>query len=77
MPTNYMIYHGLKYYSYDQLATIVAQRTKELIDKSGNREYYNSETGEGLGMNPFWGWSLLGHFFFLEEKLPMDITQIN
>jgi hypothetical protein len=72
-----MIYHGLKFYGYNDLATIVAERTKELVDKSGNREYYNSETGEGLGMNPFWGWSLLGHFFKLEEKLKWDITNLN
>ncbi len=77
MPTNYMIYHGLKFYGYNDLATIVAKRSEELIAKSGNREYYNSETGEGLGMNPFWGWSLLGHFFQLEEKLKWDITNLN
>jgi hypothetical protein len=76
MPTNYMVYHGLKFYGYTDLATIVAKRSEELIANSGNREYYNSETGEGLGMNPFWGWSLLGHFFDLEENLKWDINDI-
>jgi hypothetical protein len=76
MPTNYMVYHGLKSYGYNDLAAIVAKRTEELIAASGNREYYNSETGEGLGMNPFWGWSLLGHFFELEENLSWDINSI-
>ena len=73
--TNYMVYHGLKFYGYNILATIVAQRTKELIDKSGNREYFNSETGEGEGANTY-GWTLLGHFFALEEKLTWDINDI-
>lgn len=77
MPTNYMIYHGAKWYGYDIVATTIAQRTNELMKKAGNREYYNSETGEGLGLNPFWGWSLLGHFFDLEETLGVDINTID
>ena len=74
MPTNYMVYHGLKFYGYPQIASVVAQRTKELMKKAGNREYYNSETGEGVGLDPFWGWSLLGHFFALEEDLTWDLN---
>jgi hypothetical protein len=54
---------------------VVAQRTVELMQKAGNREYYNTETGEGLGLDPFWGWSLLGHFFMLEENLDWNINQ--
>jgi hypothetical protein len=76
MPTNYMVYHGLKNYGYNDLASILAQRTKELLDKSGNREYFSSETGEGLGCDPFWGWTLIGHFFDLEENLKWDINNI-
>lgn len=75
MPTNYMIYNGLKFYGYNQIATVVAQRTVELMQKAGNREYYNTETGEGLGLDPFWGWSLLGHFFMLEEKLEWNLNK--
>ena len=76
MPTNYMVYNGLKFYGYNQIATVVAQRTVELLKKSGDREYYNTETGEGLGLDPFWGWSLLGHFFMLEEKLDWNINHL-
>lgn len=76
MPTNYMIYHGLKYYGYKDLAKLVAVQTNQLMKKSGDREYYNSETGEGLGLDPFWGWSLLGHFFDYEEKSSSDINLI-
>jgi neutral trehalase len=74
IPTNYMVYNGLKNYGYNQIASVVAQRTAELMKKAGNREYYNTESGEGLGLNPFWGWSLLGHFFMLEEKLDWNIN---
>ena len=77
MPTNYMIYHGLKWYGYDNIASALAQRSVELINHAGDREYYNSETGEGVGLDPFWGWSLLGHFFMLEENLDWDINKFN
>jgi len=77
IPANYMIYHGLKWYGYDGIASSMARRTVDLIEKAGNREYYNSETGEGMGLDPYWGWSLLGHFFMLEEVLDWDITEIN
>ncbi len=77
IPTNYMVYNGLKYYGYDQIASVLAQRTKELMDKAGNREYYETETGNGLGLDPFWGWSLLGHFFMLEEDLKWDINSVD
>jgi len=76
IPTNYMMYHAAKNYGYGIVASAIAQRTNELMLKAGNREYYNSETGEGLGLNPFWGWSLLGNFFMLEEKLDWDITKL-
>jgi hypothetical protein len=77
MPTNYMIYHGTKSYGYDIVATTIAQRTNELMKKAGDREYYNSETGEGVGLDPFWGWSLLGHFFNLEESLDVNINSLD
>ncbi len=38
IPTNYMIYHGLKFYGYNQLASLVAYKTYELVKKAGNRE---------------------------------------
>ncbi|WP_347840183.1 trehalase family glycosidase [uncultured Draconibacterium sp.] len=74
IPTNYMVYHGLKNYGYSELATLVAVRTQQLINKAGDREYYTSESGEGRGLNPFWGWSLLGHFFMFEETVEFDVT---
>ena len=75
IPTNYMIYHGLKDYGYSDLATLLAHRTARLIEKAGDREYYTSGSGEGVGLDPFWGWSLLGHFFIFEEGFNTDITK--
>ncbi|MDC7233324.1 MAG: trehalase family glycosidase, partial [Spirochaetales bacterium] len=77
MPTNYMICHGLKDYGYDILAKAMVYQTGKLMEKSGNREYYLSDTGEGCGLDPFWGWSLLGHFFSYEESCGYDITKLN
>jgi putative isomerase len=75
IPTNYMLYHALKYYGYDKLATTIAIKTNALLKKSGNREYYLSESGAGVGLDPFWGWSLLGHFFLYEDQSSYDITR--
>ena len=72
--TNYMVYHGLKNYGYDQLADVLAYKTEELMKNAGDREYYHSESGTGTGLNPFWGWSLLGYFFIYESKSKIDIT---
>lgn len=77
IPTNYMVYHSLKNYGYNDLATLIAVRTNELLNKAGDREYYTSETGVGQGLDPFWGWSLLGHFFMFEEDAEFDITNFN
>ncbi len=76
IPTNYMITHGLRYYGYGQLASLLADRTLALVRRAGNREWYLSETGEGRGLNPFWGWSLLAHFLPFEEQAPTDINDL-
>ena len=75
IPTNYMVYHGLKDYGYGEIATLLAVRTQQLLDHAGDREYYTSESGSGVGLDPFWGWSLLGHFFMFEEGFELDITK--
>lgn len=77
IPTNYMAYRGLRRYGYAQLATLAAQETHRLVKTAGNREYYDAETGEGCGLDPFWGWSLLGHFMPYEETTQEDITEIS
>ncbi len=77
IPTNYMVYHGLRFYGFRKLASIVAHYTVTLVKKSGDRVYYNAETGKGIGLKPFWGWSLLAHFMLFEEKVEWDINTID
>lgn len=76
IPTNYMIYHGLRRYGCAQLASLLAHATQQLVTQSGNCEYYDAETGEGNGLNPFWGWSLLGHFMRYEEQSPAALCAV-
>jgi hypothetical protein len=75
--TNYMIYHGLRRYGYTQLASLLAHNTVQLVRTAGNREYYDAETGEGNGLDPFWGWSLAAHFLPYEESCGFDITALD
>lgn len=67
IPTNYMLVHGLKEYGYNDAAAAIRWNTERLVKKAGNREYYATDTGAGLGLDPFWGWSLLAHFMKYEE----------
>lgn len=76
VPTNYMAYRGLRNYGYTQLASLLAYYTHRLVKTAGNREYYDAETGEGRGLDPFWGWSLLAHFLPYEESSSFDVTAI-
>ena len=78
IPSNYMIFHGLIKYGYDREALELADRTyKMVLDMNPvTREYYDSETGQGYGMNPFWGWSSLGYIMPLEYKLHYDPTDL-
>ena len=63
---------GLTFFDY----SLLAQRTEELLRRSGDREYYRSEDGAGCGLDPFWGWSLLGHFFSYELEHGVDVNRI-
>ncbi len=68
VPVNYMVYRGLRSYGYDQLASLVAHCTHSLVTRAGDCEWYDAETGEGRGLSPFWGWSLLAYFMPYEEQ---------
>ncbi len=77
IPTNYMICHGLMDYGYKTLAETLASKTFELaINNPTTREYYNAETGEGVGLNPFYGWSSLAYFLPIEVKLNYSPTDL-
>jgi hypothetical protein len=78
IPANYMIFHGLMKYGYDKEARELADKTLQLaLDKNPvTREYYDSETGQGYGMNPFWGWSSLAYVMTLDSNFRYDPTNL-
>ncbi len=78
IPANYMIFHGLLKYGYEKEASELADKTYSLaMDKNAvTREYYDSENGQGYGMNPFWGWSSLAYVMPIEYKLRYDPTDL-
>ena len=51
--TNWMITKGLEKYNRPQLAKCLAHETLDLVDKFGFFEYFNSDTGQGLGSDNF------------------------
>ncbi len=78
IPTNYMVFHGLMQYGYEKVARELALKTVQMAlnENAATREYYNSDTGKGNGMNPFWGWSSLAYVMPLDLALhydPMDL----
>lgn len=78
IPTNYMIYHGLINYGYKDIAKELAYKTFEMVlTETDTREYYDSITGVGQGLNPFWGWSTLAYLMSLEYELNYDPTDLN
>jgi len=60
-PTNYMIFQGLMRYGQVDVARDLAGRLFEMavVKNPMLREYYNAETGEGLGQTSFWGFTAL------------------
>ena len=76
IPTNYMVMHGLMEYGFYDLAELTAYKTAQLLAKSQDREFYDTESGKGDGLNPFWGWSLLGYFMPMEAFEDFDPTDL-
>lgn len=77
IPTNYMIFHGLKRQGFAAEAEELAEKTLRLVlGESTTREYYNGETGAGQGLSPFWGWSSLGYLMLFEHRTNYDPTDL-
>lgn len=56
MAPNMFIYKGLKRYGFDEVAAKLKEDTLALIERSGFREQYDPESGEGYGAHNFtWG----------------------
>lgn len=77
IPTNYMTFHGLRNYGYDEVAAELAKKTFALFDRGRFSEYYTSESGVGTGLKPFWGWSALAIFMPFESENGADPTKLS
>lgn len=77
-PTNYMIFQGLMHYGQVETARELAARLFEMavIKNPVLREYYNAETGEGLGQHDFWGFTMLYYVMLLECELHYDVSAL-
>ena len=78
IPTNHMIMHGLIDYGYKEIAQKLAQKTLNLVYKQNDvtREFYNGETGAGLGLKRFGGWSALGYLMQFELETGYNPAQL-
>ena len=73
---NYLIIHGLQQYGFHTEARdIAAKWLAAASNPAGLFEWYNAETGQGEGQNPFWaGSSVLGIFVPTELRHDVDPT---
>jgi hypothetical protein len=73
-----MIFHGLMKYGFKDEARELAMRDfrMALNENSATREYYNAETGAGIGQTQFWGFSALYYVMPLEMELNYDPTDL-
>jgi hypothetical protein len=77
-PTNYMIFHGLQNYGFHKEARELATKLFDMSVRKNPvlREYYNAETGEGLGQTRFWGFTALYYGMLLESELNYDASSL-
>jgi putative isomerase len=76
IPVNYYLMHGLMDYGYGDIARQIADKTYAMVKQIGDREYYNTDSCTGNGLDPFWGWSLLAYFMPLEVEEGLDPTML-
>lgn len=75
-PTNYMTMHGLVRYGFCEEAAALARKSAELFSKQPFQEYWSTESGQGTGIKPFWGWSALFLFAEMELEHGADPTRV-
>jgi putative isomerase len=78
-PTNYMIFQGLQAYGFHAEARELARRLFDMaiVKNEALREYYNAETGEGLGQTRFWGFTALYYGMLLESYANYDAASLD
>jgi len=77
-PYNYMTFHGLMHYGMNDVAKELSRRLFDMavVKNPVLREYYNAETGEGLGQTRFWGFTALYYVMPLELSLGYDPSDL-
>jgi neutral trehalase len=77
-PTNYMIFQGLRKYQFMAESKELARRLLEMavMKNPQLREYYNAETGEGIGQTQFWGFTALYYGMLLEWFTGVDASAL-
>ena len=78
-PTNYMIFQGLMRYGFTAEAKVLSDRLLEMALEKNQvlREYYDAETGLGLGQTRFWGFTALYYGLRLEWQLRYDASSLD
>ncbi|HVW22718.1 MAG TPA: trehalase family glycosidase [Opitutaceae bacterium] len=78
-PTNYMIFQGLRRYGLHQPATELANRLYDMALHRNPvlREYYDAETGLGLGQTRFWGFTALYYGMTFEDQADYDASALH
>jgi len=78
-PTNYMIFQGLMRYGFRAEAKVLSDRLLEMaVEKNPVlREYYDAETGLGLGQTHFWGFTALYYGMRLEWQAHYDASGLD
>jgi glycogen debranching enzyme len=77
-PTNYMTFQGLRRYGFNVEAEELAARLFEMALEKNTalHEYYNAETGQGLGKDRFWGFTSLYYGMLLESVMGYDASSL-
>ena len=70
---NWFLHQFLLEKGYEQEATRLVERVRELIEKSGFREYYNPYTGEGYGAKDFTWAGLVVDMILMERRASSDV----
>jgi hypothetical protein len=74
-----MIFQGLQAYGYHTEARELARRlfNMAVLKNPVLREYYNAESGDGLGQTRFWGFTALYYGMLLESYANYDASGLD
>ena len=69
---NYMIYEGLENENEFKLAEKIKNDTINLVENNGMAEYFDPQSGDGLGGKDF-SWTAAVHLELLKEKIDLKL----